>query len=690
MKTLTKSVNTQRITPSVVISFVVALALTLLGIGTLLLQKQLRQTINDRSQAATSSGVVELKQANATLDFQSESTANLTINTNSAQISALQVLFRVEVLQPATGSTAFGSEPTAQITNPDLHLAVAGQFAAIVNGDNVTTGYIYTGLIIPAPGQPFATTTDEPLLSITFAPASVGTYVVSFDSAQSIATLYGETQDVLKTVVPMNFAVDASACQYTYGEWSACQNGQQIRNFTAAPPTCPNPNQTELERSCNPQCVYQYSDWSACAGGWQTRTQTTNPANCTWYTQEPLAELSRVCGGTNPNSSIYPYTYEACWDTRSEGGSSYVVWNKTSTPNVTAIDVSVYSDFREFAHKDVTGATSPLAPDHLVTDMTNFRTVSDGKNTLFSFYPDTAYYFRLYNGQHSNSIRYFVPKCAGVGGVDYKQCNETCQSNAECATNLTCSNGQCRRAGNTGSTACVVPPDNGLNRSCNDYCADNRECGSGLTCFWNRCRNPKNANDTSCRTPSKTSYVYNTTTTTDDSGKGGTGDQESTEVQCNEVCASNRDCAIGLRCYENRCRLPANLASVICSATELGTEPTPYVSPIASVSADLTSTAAATTTVEETKVGWITKLVAKLPYILIGIVLLIVLMLILPFLFRHGSESARTVSTEPEPFGHQPANVGTNVNSLNQPTSVTQNNSMMERLKQRGVQPPRI
>lgn len=688
----TKSSSTSPVTPSLIISFMVALALTLLGIGTLFLQKQLRQTTNTSSEAASAGGIVELKQATTTLDFQSDSTASITINTHSTQISGLQVTFQIKAVQPATGEATFGSTPILHVTNPNLHLAANSQFVPITNAAQTVIGHSYTGLLVPAPGQPFSTTGAEPLFTISFKPGSPVNYTLSFDNNQSVATLYQGTDDVLKITNDLVFTTNTTNCQYTYSNWSACQNGKQIRTYTSQPSNCPAPNATELERNCNPQCAYVYSDWSACTNGWQTRTYSTNPTNCTWYTQESLGELTRACGDQTSTTNFYPYTYEACWYDRSEGNSTYIVWNKQTFPNVTAVDVSTYSDFREFAHKDVTNATSTLGANFLVTDGTNFRTFSDNKNTLYAFYPDTTYYFRLYNGRHSTTIRYYVPKCAGVGGVSYKQCNESCNSNAQCAPNLTCSNGQCRRAGNVDSTSCVLAPDRGLNRSCNEYCADSRECAAGLTCSWNRCRNPKNLDDTSCRTPSKTSYVYYTpTTTTDTTGKGGPTTNEDTEVQCNEVCASNRDCAIGLRCYENRCRLPANLASVICSATELGTEPTPTKA-VASISAAPSTTVTTPPATSETDTdtsspaGWIAKLVAKLPLILGGILLLIAVLIILPILLRRGSEPAKSVSVPPQ----KPTELHPTPNAPTATTPTSNSNSMMERLKQRGVQPPGI
>lgn len=102
---------------------------------------------------------------------------------------------------------------------------------------------------------------------------------------------------------------------------------------------------------------------------------------------------------------------------------------------------------------------------------------------------------------------------SGSGGVTLKQCNESCTSHANCASNLACIGGVCRLASNPSNTSCQGVPDQGIRRSCNEYCADSNECATGLTCHFNRCRNPQAVNSTSCQTPTPTPTSKSTVTT---------------------------------------------------------------------------------------------------------------------------------------------------------------------------------
>ncbi len=673
-----------------------------LAVSSLLLQKQLREDTDLRGQASVTNGVVHITSPTTTLKLGTESPIQIDINTNNTQVSAVQLTLDLTV----TGENQqFGSGFSYRVTNPKLRLADW-------NGKATTNGYQYQFMLLPnVVGDPFSTSGNESLMALSLIPASTNAYRLDFDQSKTIVTRYQTAnQDVLNTVENVVLNVIQDVCSYSFGAWSSCQNGKQIRTYTANPSTCAAPDATQLEQSCLQQCAYTYSDWGACTNGWKTRTVATTPANCTWYQTEAMQELTQACEtvGYDPDFSLY--TYEACWYDRTIGNSTYVLWNKNRYPNVTAIDVSIYSDFRDFANKEVSGGTSTLGDSYLVTDSTNFRTYSDGKKTLYSFYPEVNYYFRLWNGKHSSVVRFFIPKCAGVGGVSYKQCNESCSSNTECAPNLTCSNNQCRRAGNVDSTSCVLAPDKGLNRSCNEYCADSRECTAGLSCYWNRCRNPKNQPDTSCKAPAKKS-VYRVIESYSNEKGGSELTTEAAEMQCNETCAGNSDCALGLRCYSNRCRLPANLASFICSATEIGEDPElaigsttsgvidskPSVSPAATTSTTKKVDSTGGTDNKTTqKPAWITSLFTKLPFILGGLLLIVVALLVLPMLFGDSrrkdaryinpntAQKTSDLESEQRRLEHLKQN-------LNMQTPKNESaNSMMERLKQRGVQPPGI
>lgn len=94
----------------------------------------------------------------------------------------------------------------------------------------------------------------------------------------------------------------------------------------------------------------------------------------------------------------------------------------------------------------------------------------------------------------------------GTGGVSVQGCNDSCDSNAECETNHRCYNGRCRLVTNVSSETCedYDPGDQGLSFGCNEYCADSDECDDQYTCLENKCRRSDNPDDSSCQIPSST------------------------------------------------------------------------------------------------------------------------------------------------------------------------------------------
>lgn len=336
-------------------------------------------------------------------------------------------------------------------------------------------------------------------------------------------------------------------------------------------------SQIEYNETCEiiPQCHYQYEAWDECINGWQSRSYSTQPDGCGWHEDEVLEELVQYCGDDEVTElPITLYTYETCWHGDSSGISTYVIWDDKQFADVSWIDISEYSDFREFAHKNVHNATEPYY-DKVVTNGLGFVWNKDNRDPFY-FSPDKTYYLRLFNGSHSPVTTFYMPQCEGYGGISYKQCNESCDNNRECAANLTCYQNQCRFVTNLESDICALPPDQGLNRDCNEYCADNRECAAGYSCSWNRCRNPNNPENIDCHEPITTTYTSGQTVITT------TTAEYIVPQYCNEYCNYNRDCAPNYRCYNNQCRLADNPESSICSLESVGdtdeekeVEPTP-------------------------------------------------------------------------------------------------------------------
>ena len=567
------------------------------GISTILLQKELRKDQESRSQAEVTIDQAYVYKGISNLTAGTDSYFELNIDTFGQPMDRFYLEFDVLINASYVADRPDNLASNLTLTNSDLKLldsTVVPFTAPDLSGK--TGWHVRVGVAsVNFPNATFSFAAPTSVLRFALTAPTTSPLIVRFDQIRTTPFISPSPSPAQVSIPDMIFDVAQIPCVYTYSDWTTCTapGQQQTRTATVSPSTCPAENPAYLTRACLAQCEYTYSDWATCTNGWQTRTYATSPSQCNWYQAGSLQPLVQQCEEPVLPENLSTYTYEACWNDQSAGNSSYVIWNQIKFPNVTKIDVSTTSSFENFANKDVTNATSSLKENYLATDGTNFRTVSDGKATLWTFWPGYTYYFRLYYGanQHSGVISYFVPKCAGVGGIAYKQCNEACTTNRDCSANLSCVSGQCRRADNTESTICAAQPDKGLNRTCNEYCADNKECGSGYTCWWNRCRLPKNLESTSCSAPVKKTTSYTST-------KGDTyyvvpGSVDSApaditpEMSCGQTCRTNRDCAANLRCYLGACKLSENVTNLKCQtlaeeqasslSAQLATSPAPSV-----------------------------------------------------------------------------------------------------------------
>ncbi len=138
--------------------------------------------------------------------------------------------------------------------------------------------------------------------------------------------------------------------------------------------------------------------------------------------------------------------------------------------------------------------------------------------------------------------------------IEIRQCNESCDSNAQCEINHFCYQGRCRLADNPTNSDCEGVPDQGLNFGCDHYCADSRECAGEFTCLENHCRLPDNPDDPFCRPSTETI-------------------QEKISETCNDACASHADCSINMRCYGGLCRLASHPSNPDCQPQTTVTTP---------------------------------------------------------------------------------------------------------------------
>ena len=186
---------------------------------------------------------------------------------------------------------------------------------------------------------------------------------------------------------------------------------------------------------------------------------------------------------------------------------------------------------------------------------------------------------------------------------------------------------------NNNSWQVEISYDSSTANTCNNTCSSNSECNNNQRCYntgsEKRCRLATNVTSTSCSagvdqglSRSCNEYcadtrecaagltcwynkcrilqnlndtscrIQSTTTTSTGTGgaKGGLASSNQAPVtyqRCNESCKTNRDCNSGLRCYQGSCRHPLNPTNVSCSTTG-GTGTTAGTTPTAQPAATAT------------------------------------------------------------------------------------------------------
>jgi hypothetical protein len=81
------------------------------------------------------------------------------------------------------------------------------------------------------------------------------------------------------------------------------------------------------------------------------------------------------------------------------------------------------------------------------------------------------------------------------------QCNEYCSTSSDCRAGFMCFTNRCRRPDNPDNTSCQVPSAQNqqqIARSCREQCGSNRDCGVNLRCYQGECRLASNPGSLSC------------------------------------------------------------------------------------------------------------------------------------------------------------------------------------------------
>lgn len=295
----------------------------------------------------------------------------------------------------------------------------------------------------------------------------------------------------------------------------------------------------------------------------ETRTEATNPSGQAFLSMSPQSG-----SGFNINQQA---TVDLNLNTAGIQSSNVDLVFSILTETTDSVIVQSYADTNlDIEEQEIEQITGGLLVRYRATPINGTFASNDNKRILsIVFTPTRTGEFKVsFDNEESQVIRNdtsfdilrpistatynIINPTAGV----VRNCNDTCDSNAQCAVNHRCYEGRCRLVTNPTSTSCVNPPDQGLNRQCNQYCADTNECASGLSCFFNRCRRPDNPDNVSCAIPSATL-------------------QQQIAASCNATCTTNAECAVNLRCYQGNCRLATNVSSLSCSPV---TKPT--VSPL--------------------------------------------------------------------------------------------------------------
>jgi hypothetical protein len=507
-----------------------------------------------RQQAASDQGTVEVTTTSASV-FPAAKQAGMiefAVNTHGLNIDGVQLAFDLEsseVLGNAVLTAINGYQIIYQSVDPnDYHL------------------YNVRVVVTKGVGTSINTTSPQPFLQLSITPESNAQITLTPDNGLSKANVSNTNppDDELKTLQPVTFAVgeDASPAPNTCG----CD----LHNVTMD--NCTTPNVATCTGNFSCQCVAPSASPSASPStspsaspsASPTASPSTSPSSsptvppspeacnasttqaqctrtdCQWYACTSVCRNAGTPTASVCESRANITNTTSCLSSSTTGNVAQLNWNGFE---VTALAIST--------NADMSGATTLNGP--FSSNTVNLPGVFTNAN--YSIAPGTTYYVRYTATDGSTYIKTFmIPRC----GTNTQSCNGNCSSNADCANNLMCSGGRCRRPDNTGSDTCAAPSSgtsgSGLQRSCNQYCADSTECASGYTCWYNRCRRPNNVDSTTC--------AAITTTVV-----------QAMSRACNQTCSSNAQCATNLRCVSGRCRLATNPSNPSClygSNTEIG------------------------------------------------------------------------------------------------------------------------
>jgi len=480
--------------------------LTMLGLlvltGLLLLtmvvsQKSIQESQDIRQEASVVNGKVKISASYPQeIVVGQETTIELKVDTGQVQVDGLQLVFDVV------------TEVADQITidpKTEALLFVSTEVSRVQHGFNAEMI-----AITPNPEKPFSTSTPTTFAIIKFTPTKAGKITINFDTERSIAPIHKSypIKDELTHVTPIT--IQANKAAVTDGRDNLYANTSDLasRFLFYKQDSNEQVNANNLKIGTFYIVKHQAEINNSV---FNERSSDPTPIEVT---------LSAADSGLGRSNLSYSTILRDKNATRVNLETVFVVKdgdNKftVSLDHQNAIDESnendnQYSFTLRFANED----------EDDEDDENN--EVSDTCNDTCSSNSDCSINERCYDtgvdgkrcrlATNVNSSVCHNPPDQGLN----RTCNEYCADANECSGNLTCWYNRCRDPYNVEDPSCPTLSENQttqIREGCNVSCATNADCANNLRCYNGACRLATNPSSTTCTAATAGRLTASTTTT---------------------------------------------------------------------------------------------------------------------------------------------------------------------------------
>ncbi len=182
-------------------SLLLLVFVAVVGVVVYFSQSTIKQSQDVRKDAAVAGGLVKvtaIPTSNSTFTAGDLASVTLYANTSGANTDGLQLIFTIN----------------GTLTKDDINVQVLGGSGlqqAYFNASNGAGGVVVQLVAVPTTlGDTFMTTTDTPVVSISFTPSVAETISFSFDTADSMSTLSGSNppEDALDVIGDITYIVE--------------------------------------------------------------------------------------------------------------------------------------------------------------------------------------------------------------------------------------------------------------------------------------------------------------------------------------------------------------------------------------------------------------------------------------------------------------------------------------------------